>query len=312
MPLSDSTPRPPLQSVDTATRHAPISQVPVNGKPTPPRTTQRFGQTNLQTPKISADARPALNPSRQAFPSELGIMDPTAVPWSVHEVGSARDEEESDEGEDYEFCYLRRVSTLATRGSAAVMDSGMPKIPDETVRQGSPPLPPIPQSETGGKMVHIFDPFRTLQTCGYEIEDQTPPWRLIHQRLLGWATTWQIPELDAAVGSTTSGCQVDEISLRIWTTQKYKRYVRTQMTKLPQGRVDKLFVPPNVADAISTAVFNRRHEDAHSLLRCLWFPFGLDGIPRQLIVLARHGADENHWVVHRCACSSCTVRLSEF
>ena len=107
-------------------------------------------------------------------------------------------------------------------------------------------------------------------------------------------------ELDAAVGSSTRGHQVDEISLSIWATQSYKRYVRSRMTDSPQGRVDRLFVPPNVADAISTAVFNGRHGDACMLLRDLWAPFGLDGIPRLLIVLAKHRSDENHWVVHRC------------
>ena len=35
------------------------------------------------------------------------------------------------------------------------------------------------------------------------------------------------------------------------------------MTQSPQGRVDRLFVPPNVTDAISMAVFNgRAHGDA--------------------------------------------------
>lgn len=76
------------------------------------------------------------------------------------------------------------------------------------------------------------------------------------------------------------------------------------MTDSPQGRVDRLFVPPNVADAISTAVFNGRHGDACMMLRDLWAPFGLDGIPRLLIVLAKHRADENHFVVHRCVRSS--------
>ena len=47
------------------------------------------------------------------------------------------------------------------------------------------------------------------------------------------------------------------------------------MTDSPQGRVDRLFVSPNVADAISTAVFNGRHGDACVMLRDLWAPFGL-------------------------------------
>ena len=186
---------------------------------------------------------------------------------------------------------------------AAVTDSGIPEIPDTTVHQGSPSFPPIPQSDTG-EMARMQDPHWPHQGYGSEIRRQTPPWQLIHQRLLSWTIIWPMPELDAAIGSTTRGHQVDEISLSIWATQSYKRYVRSRMTDSPQGRVDRLLVPPNVADAISTAVFNGRHGDACTMLRDLWAPFGLDGIPRLLLVLARHRADENHWVVHRCACGS--------
>jgi len=106
-------------------------------------------------------------------------------------------------------------------------------------------------------------------------------------------------ELDTALNSTTRGHQVDEVALSIWSTQTYKRYVRARMTDSPQGLVDRLFVPPNMADAISNAVFNGRHGDACGILRDLWHPFGLDGMPRLLVVLAKHRSDENHWVVHR-------------
>ena len=184
---------------------------------------------------------------------------------------------------------------------AAVTDSGMPGIPDTAARQGYPSLPPIPQSEAGGQMP---GPQWIDQGYGNNVRRRMPPWQLIHQRVLNWADIWPMSGLDAALGSTTSGHQVDEISLSIWTTQTYKRYVRSLMADSPQGRVDRLFVPPNVADAISTAVFSGRHRDASMMLRGLWTPFGLEGIPRLLIVLARHGADSNHWVVHRCVYGS--------
>ena len=190
---------------------------------------------------------------------------------------------------------------------ATVTDSGIPEIPDTTARQDTPSLPPIPQSEAG-EMVHMQYPHWTHQRYGSEIQHQTPPWQLIHQRLLNWAIIWPMSELDAAVRSTIRGHQVNEISLSIWATQSYKRYVRSLMTdsESPPGRMDRLFVPPNIADAISTAVFNGRHRDGCMMLRNLWGTFGLDGIPRLLIVLAKHREDENHWVAHRCACRSCT------
>lgn len=37
------------------------------------------------------------------------------------------------------------------------------------------------------------------------------------------------------------------------------------------------------------------------MLRDLWAPFGFEGMPRLLIVLARHRRDSNHYVVHRFA-----------
>ena len=64
-------------------------------------------------------------------------------------------------------------------------------------------------------------------------------------------------------------------------------------------RVDRLSVPPNMADAMSTAVFNGRHGDACGILRDLWAFFGFEGAPRLIVVLAKHRSDANHWVVPR-------------
>ncbi|KAG5719633.1 hypothetical protein E4T56_gene7797, partial [Termitomyces sp. T112] len=102
-----------------------------------------------------------------------------------------------------------------------------------------------------------------------------------------------------ALNSTTRGQQVDEIALSIWTTQTYKRYVRARLTDNPAGIVDRLFVPPNMADAISNAVYNGQHGNACGMLREMWTTFGLPGMPRLLVVLARHRSENDHWVVHR-------------
>ena len=106
-------------------------------------------------------------------------------------------------------------------------------------------------------------------------------------------------ELDHAMQSTQRGTQVDEVALSIWATQMYKRYVRQQLTEVPPGRVDRLFVPPNMADAINNAVFHGRHGDACGMLRDLWTPFGLEGMPRIIVVLCKHRSDSNHWVAHK-------------
>jgi hypothetical protein len=187
-------------------------------------------------------------------------------------------------------------------GQGAFTESGLPEIPDggnyTDRRPSSPPLPPIPQE--GNRRDMIPSQSSQLWNTGGEYSDLAPPpWQRIHQRLLNWAIIWPMSEIDAALTSTTRGQQVDEVALSIWSTQTYKRYVRSRMTDSPGGKVDRLFVPPNMADAISTAVFNGRHGDACGMLRELWAPFGFEGAPRLIVVLAKHRSDANHWVVHR-------------
>ncbi|KAG9105553.1 hypothetical protein FRC07_009198 [Ceratobasidium sp. 392] len=134
-----------------------------------------------------------------------------------------------------------------------------------------------------------------------------PIWQRVHQRLLNWAMVWPLSELDKALASTERGHQVEEIALSVWCTQVYKRYVRARMSEggvnasgeAGAQKVDRMYVPPNMADAISTAVYNGRHGDACQMLKDMWTPFGLEGMPRLIIVLARHRRDEHHWVTHR-------------
>lgn len=180
--------------------------------------------------------------------------------------------------------------------------SGLPTIPDTNAdvyhddRSSSPPLPALPKGDHE-MTVHPQGPWNTVEYSGEA--PPLPPWQRIHARLLNWAIIWPMSELEQALNSTTRGQQVDEVALSIWSTQAYKRYVRARLTESPQGVVDRLFVPPNMADAISNAVFNGRHGDACGMLKDLWGPFGLDGMPRLIVVLAKHRSDPNHWVVHR-------------
>lgn len=176
-----------------------------------------------------------------------------------------------------------------------------PTIPGSDVGYGdNRSLPGLP-NEDNRSLVATPSPWGPVGDYN-ETQQQLPPWQKIHQRLLSWAIIWPSGDLDTALNSTTRGHQVNEVALSIWSTQTYKRYVRSRLTDSPQGVVDRLFVPPNVADAINTAVFNGRHGDACGMLRDLWSPFGLEGMPRLLVVLAKHRSDENHWVVHRCVC----------
>lgn len=178
--------------------------------------------------------------------------------------------------------------------------SNLPSIPDDNdeADRSSRPLPELPSDAN-------HDDDMAVQHQGYQSGEYSPdggplaPWQRIHSRLLNWAIIWPMSELENALNSTTRGQQVDEVALSIWSTQTYKRYVRTKLTDSPRGQVDRLFVPPNMADAISNAVYNGRHGDACGMLKDLWYPFGLEGTPRLIVVLAKHRSDPNHWVVHR-------------
>ena len=238
------------------------------------------------------------SPGQQYLEEELyklrikpgGSQAATHKTWELGEVPPEEqdeyDEEEGQHGADF-------------------TESGLPEIPDSgnytDRRATSPPLPPIPHDEQSDTANTPQAQNKMLVANYYgEQENYVPPWQRVHQRLLSWAIVWPMNEIEHALNSTTRGQQVDEIALSIWSVQSYKRYVRSKMTETPGGKPDRLFVPPNMADAISTAVFNGRHGDACGMLRDLWGPFGLDGAPRLIIVLAKHRSDSNHWVVHRC------------
>jgi len=167
-------------------------------------------------------------------------------------------------------------------------------------RGNSPPLPPLPLDITGHS--HDFQmAAQSWPAADWPSQQVTSPpsWQRVYQRLLNWALVWSNNELHRALDSTSPGCHVEEVALSIWLTQTYKRYVRAKHVEHPPGRVDRLFIPPNVAEGINTAVFHGRHGDAKAMLRDLWAPFGFEGMPRLLIVLAKHRKNDEHYVVHR-------------
>ncbi len=185
-------------------------------------------------------------------------------------------------------------SRLPPSGQTTIPDTNSDAYPDHE-RWAPPPLSPLYNEEHDAE--GDYDVTQQRQPGDVTDQFQLPPWQKVHQRLLNWALTWPVGELDQAYNSTMLGNQVNETALSIWATQVYKRYVRVRL--MEGGVVDRLFVPPNIADAINNAVFNGRHGDACGMLKDLWNPFGLDGIPRLIIVLAKHRSDADHWVVHR-------------
>ncbi|KAH6914507.1 hypothetical protein BKA70DRAFT_668464 [Coprinopsis sp. MPI-PUGE-AT-0042] len=262
-------------------------------------------------------------PETQGYPSEAGREDSTGQQFLEEELYKlkqrpaktqsalshrtweiTKNNPAGDDDEEYDEDAMRGVPTIPDTNGEGYQDGD---------REGtvSPPLPPLPNpddtTENGDGEGHS----RQLEVHGQGAWNSIdygadgngngmPPWQRIHSRLLSWAIIWPTTELENALNSTTRGHQVDEVALSVWSTQTYKRYVRARLTEGGNGTgVDRLFVPPNMADAISNAVFNGRHGEACGMLRDLWIPFGLEGTPRLIVVLARHRSDPNHWVVHR-------------
>src|SRR6266404_2116646 len=121
-------------------------------------------------------------------------------------------------------------------GQAAVTESGAQETNPSGYgdrRASSTPLLPLP-SDNGARDVLPGQVWQQQPPSDYNSEPpQLLPWQRIHQRLLNWAIVWPVTELDNALNSTTRGNQVDEVALSIWSTQTYKRYVRSKMTDGP-------------------------------------------------------------------------------
>jgi hypothetical protein len=179
-----------------------------------------------------------------------------------------------------------------------IQDEDQPDMYGQERREA--PLPPLPiDGHSNGYAQQVGGPAAWPTTDWSPEQPQTPPWQRIHQHLLSCALVWPMSELDSALASTDPGHQADEIALSIWVEQVYKRYVRAKHFENPPGRVDRLFVPPNIAHAINVAVQHGRVGDARNMLRDLWNGFGLEGMPRIILALARHRHDHDHYVVHR-------------
>ena len=250
-----------------ARTHGLISELSRNGNDSP-------GQQFLEEELYKLRLRPG------------GSQSATHKTWELGEA--TRDGLDDDDGDDEQ--------------PGDFTESGLPEIPDVGTERREASLPPIPEDEPEEAVTSPRSQLWIGQHYDKTEETLIPPWQRIHQRILSWAVIWPLSEIENALNSTHRGHQVNETALSIWSTQSYKRYVRSKITDTPRGRPDRLFVPPNLADAISTAVFNGLHGDASGMLRDLWAPFGLEGSPRLIIVLAKHRSDVNHWVVHRLVC----------
>jgi hypothetical protein len=98
-----------------------------------------------------------------------------------------------------------------------------------------------------------------------------------------------------SLGDYNATGNLDEVALSIWALQCYKRFLRS-LTDLPISENPKrLFIPPNAAQAIESALLNGYRDSACNMLRKLWRLVSLEGSPEYVIVLIMK---KGHWVVH--------------
>jgi hypothetical protein len=221
-------------------------------------------------------------------PVDFDILAPSSAPSQFPSIPEERSQSDPRRRFNVDSFSSHRDSTSST-GESAPRRQRPFKSPTPNI---APPLP----SDDDARDVDAGQFSQQQPASDYNSEaPQLLPWQRVHQRLLNWATAWSVSELDSALNSTMRGNQVDGVALSIWSTQTYKRYARNEMD---DGQaVDRLFVPPNMADAISNAIFDGRHADAAEILCEQWH--GFEGMPRLLVVLAKHRSDANHWVAHR-------------
>ncbi|WWC91089.1 uncharacterized protein L201_006030 [Kwoniella dendrophila CBS 6074] len=141
-------------------------------------------------------------------------------------------------------------------------------------------------------MIHIIDPL--LPSMG-----GWKPWDMLTQRLYSWALIAEEKSFVRALEEVSLGRQVEEFPLSIFLMMTYKRLIRRNLSENPPIPCDKLFVPPNIANAINIAVHARRYHDAKEILLELWNSLGSNEPPRVIIALAPLGNDPDQWASHR-------------
>ncbi|KAG8826733.1 hypothetical protein FRC17_008128 [Serendipita sp. 399] len=255
------------------------------------------GLLNIQAPPPGI-----ISPGEMLYDEEVYKLRKRAAPGSPRSHATWEIEEEPG---------------AAGRGSVlAGEENPMPEIPDSDYYRSSPTKGGRmgghrrqDSTQTGGNATAPDDHEGGDWVARYseQADHQPPPWLNVNQRLLNWAVIWPFSELENSLKSCERGEQVDEVALTIWAAQIYKRYVRAQMTSYPPVPVDKMFVPPNIADAINNAAYNGRHEEVSVMLRELWAPFGFKGHPKLILALAKHRREENHWVVHRFSLAEASI-----
>ena len=124
---------------------------------------------------------------------------------------------------------------------------------------------------------------------------QTPPgWQRVYQYLVDAVIVMPTSLIRKSLDDYYSTGDLDEVALSIWTLQSYKRFLRSLDPEFSENP-KRLFIPPNAAQAIESALLNGYQGSACDMLKKLWQLVSPIGAPEHVIVLVKK---KGHWVVH--------------
>jgi len=121
-----------------------------------------------------------------------------------------------------------------------------------------------------------------------------PSWQGVYQYLVDSITALPTNSLQKSLEDYTKSGELDEISLSIWTLQSHKRFLRS-LDPIFSSNPKRLFIPPNAAQAIESALINGYRDTACDMLKKLWLKLSPIGPPEHIVMLVNK---EGHWVIH--------------
>lgn len=123
---------------------------------------------------------------------------------------------------------------------------------------------------------------------------KAPSWQGIYSFLVDSITALPNATLRNSLETYNKTGELDEVALSIWTLQSHKRFLRG-LDPIYASNPKRLFIPPNTAQAIESALMNGYRNTACNMLHKLWQRLNPSGSPEHLVVLMNKNG---HWVVH--------------
>jgi hypothetical protein len=279
--------------------HAPSHHVPSEHAPSqhaPSQAPSHHTPSHHSLPLSTGAADRAVAPSTSSDwvwgpEVKIKVQPPTAMPStsSPHET------------------LLANMSRAASvHGTDVMLDHTASFLPMDLDLDLDRDLPPLPPSTYAPSVVS------RAQSAAPPPPRGSQPWELATHRLYSWALLWEDEYFERATAGIALGGPVDEFSLTILSMMMFKRILKLRLTQSPPQVCDKLFVPPNLSEAINKAVhavsceayfstnsYQKQYGAAQAILKGLWYDFGFTEPPRVIISLARHGVAKDVWLASR-------------